>query len=124
MEHDVRDRLTRRVVLQRHRRLMVIGRLHRVRVRGYFSKRLSADQQSSTRCFFVCRFSIAYGGNLTVSIGPRQAIAVHTGALGSGARTPTAQQIPIMFSETATTTFGEVSVLRRLRCLPNYLFAR
>ncbi|KAI0246821.1 glycoside hydrolase [Lactifluus subvellereus] len=52
-------------------------------------------------------FSIASDGSLTVSVGPRQAIAVHTGAPSSGACTPTAQQIPIMFSESATTTPGE-----------------
>ncbi|KAH9979341.1 glycoside hydrolase [Lactifluus volemus] len=39
--------------------------------------------------------------------GPRQAIAMHTSALGSGHNNPTAQQVPVLFSENATTTFGQ-----------------
>ncbi|KAI0289065.1 glycoside hydrolase [Russula brevipes] len=53
-------------------------------------------------------FWIGWGGSLTVTIGPRQAIAVHTGAEGIGASVPEeAQQVSVMFYETATTTFGE-----------------
>ena len=124
MEHDVRDRLTWRIVLQRHRRLVLTGHLQRNLVRGYFSERPSVDQQSSTRCiFFSSRFLIELDGSLTVSVGPRQAIAVHTAALGSGG-TPTAQQVPIMFSENATTTFGEVSARWSGVCLIIYLYDR
>ena len=36
---------------------------------------------------------------------------MHTGALGDGKNDPTAQQVPVLFSENATTTFGEVSNL-------------
>jgi len=47
-------------------------------------------------------------GSLTVTIGPWQAIAVHTGALGLGLPTPgVATQVSVIFSETATTTLGE-----------------
>jgi hypothetical protein len=61
-------------------------------------------------CEGFCRFSIGSGGSLSVTINPRQAIAVHTGAMGFGIPVPqTAQQVPVVFSETATTTFGEVS---------------
>jgi len=53
-------------------------------------------------------FSIGNGGRLTVTIGPRQAIAVHTGAKGNGLSVPnTAQLVPVLFSENATTTYGE-----------------
>jgi hypothetical protein len=51
---------------------------------------------------------IEYGGSLTVTVGPRQAIAVHTGAMGVGNPVPkTAQQVSVLFSENATTTLGE-----------------
>lgn len=56
-----------------------------------------------------CRFSVGYGGSLSVTIDPRQAIAVHTGAMGVGMPVPTAQQVSVVFSENATTTYGEVS---------------
>lgn len=46
---------------------------------------------------------------MSVSVGPRQAIAVHTGAMGVGVPVPTAQQVSVVFSENATTTYGEVS---------------
>lgn len=53
---------------------------------------------------------IGFGGSLSVTVGPRQAIAVHTGAKGNGVSVPdTAQQVSVIFSENATTTFGEVS---------------
>ena len=56
------------------------------------------------------RFVIGFGGSLGVTVGPRQAIAVHTGAKGNGVSAPnTAQQVSVVFSENATTTFGEVS---------------
>ena len=58
----------------------------------------------------VYRFSIGNGGSLSATVGPRQAIAVHTGAKGTGVSVPnTAQLVPVLFSENATTTFGEVS---------------
>jgi hypothetical protein len=60
---------------------------------------------------FFCRFQIVNDGSLAVTIGPRQAIAVHTGALGNGMGNPTAQQVSVMFSEYATTILGEVSAL-------------
>ena len=60
----------------------------------------------------ICRFLIPSDGSLTVTIGPWQAIAVHTGALGLGLPTPgVATQVSVIFSETATTTLGEVSAL-------------
>jgi hypothetical protein len=56
------------------------------------------------------RFQIGFDGTLTVTVGPRQAIALHTGAQGMGLPTPEpVQQVSILFSETATTTPGEVS---------------
>ena len=58
---------------------------------------------------FFCRFSVGYGGSLSVTIDPRQAIAMHTGAMGVGMPVPTAQQVSVVFSENATTTYGEVS---------------
>ena len=61
---------------------------------------------------FVRRFPIGLDGSLTVTVGPRQAIAVHTGAMGVGSPTPEpAQQVSVLFSETATTSYGEVSAL-------------
>ena len=60
--------------------------------------------------FFVRRFWIEPYGYLTVTVGPRQAIAVHTGARGVETPKPkTLQQVSVLFSENATTTFGEVS---------------
>jgi hypothetical protein len=58
---------------------------------------------------FFCRFSVGYGGSLSVTIDPRQAIAVHTGAMGAGVPVPMPQQVSVLFSESATTTYGEVS---------------
>jgi hypothetical protein len=58
---------------------------------------------------FFRRFFIRFGGSLSVIIGPRQAIAVHTGAIGVGVTIPkVAQQVSVLFSESATTAFGEV----------------
>jgi hypothetical protein len=58
---------------------------------------------------FFCRFSVGSGGSLSVTIDPRQAIAVHTRAMGAGIPVPTAQQVSVLFSENATTSYGEVS---------------
>jgi len=52
-------------------------------------------------------FSVGSDGSLTVTIGPRQAIALHTGALGTANPTPNVQQVPVLFSESATTAYGE-----------------
>jgi hypothetical protein len=61
-------------------------------------------------CEGFCRFSVGNGGSLSVTIDPRQAIAVHTGAMGIGTPVPMiAQQVSVVFSEYATTTYGEVS---------------
>ncbi len=70
--------------------------------------------EDASRCLTgahrICRFSIPFDGSLTVTIGPWQAIAVHTGALGKGLPIPeVATQVSVIFSETATTTLGEVS---------------
>ncbi|KAN0137509.1 Glycoside hydrolase superfamily [Lactarius tabidus] len=53
-------------------------------------------------------FTISSDGSLAVTIGVHQAIAVHTGALGSGSSEPkTAELLPVLFNVNATTTFGE-----------------
>jgi len=53
-------------------------------------------------------FWVGIEGSLTVTIGPRQAIAVHVGALGTGSPTPKASgPVSVIFSEIATTTPGE-----------------
>ncbi|KAH9981801.1 glycoside hydrolase [Russula compacta] len=54
-------------------------------------------------------FSIASDGSLTVTVGPRQAIAVHTGAFSHGTPgIPTlAPRVSVLFSESATTQLGE-----------------
>jgi len=45
---------------------------------------------------------------LIVTVGPRQAVAVHVGQIGTGTGMPlVAQQVPVLFYENATTTFGE-----------------
>ena len=47
---------------------------------------------------------------MTVTIDPRQAIAMHTGAMGVGMPAPaTAKLVSVVFSVNVTTTFGEVS---------------
>ncbi|KAH9054684.1 glycoside hydrolase family 13 protein [Lactarius vividus] len=52
--------------------------------------------------------SIGSDGTLAVTIGAHQAIAVHTGALGNGTSVlKTAELVPVLFVEYATTTFGE-----------------
>ena len=57
----------------------------------------------------TCSFTIGSDGSLVVTVGPRQAIAVHVGQLGTGTGLPpTAQQIPVLFYEIANTTMGEV----------------
>ncbi|KAI8986851.1 glycoside hydrolase [Trametes punicea] len=48
-------------------------------------------------------FTVA-GGSLTATVPPRSAIAVHTGATGTGSG---AGSVIVNFAETATTTFGE-----------------
>lgn len=53
-------------------------------------------------------FTISSDGSLGVTVGAHQAIAVHTGALGSGSSEPkTAELVPVLFNVNATTTFGE-----------------
>jgi hypothetical protein len=51
-------------------------------------------------------------GKFSVTIAARDAIAIHTGALGEGSSgsspPPTSGTVSVSFSETATTTFGEV----------------
>jgi hypothetical protein len=71
-----------------------------------------ASQPIRLALFWFRRFQIGLNGSLTVTVGPRQAIAVHTGAMGIGLPTPEpAQQVSVLFSETATTSYGEVSAL-------------
>ncbi|KAN0114196.1 Glycoside hydrolase superfamily [Russula decolorans] len=66
-------------------------------------------------------FSVGYGGSLSVTIDPRQAIAVHTGAMDVGMPVLTAQQVSVVFSENATTTYGEnVFVVGSLPQLGNW----
>jgi hypothetical protein len=61
------------------------------------------------------RFQIGYVGRLAVTVGPRQAIAVHTGArTGYEVETSSLKsvgQVSILFSVNATTTYGEVSAV-------------
>ena len=65
---------------------------------------------SYNMCGVYCRFSVKKGGSLTVTIDPRQAIAMHGGAMGVGLPVPpTAQLVSVIFNENATTAFGEVS---------------
>jgi len=52
-------------------------------------------------------FTVGGDGKVTVAIGPRQAIALHTGALGSTTPLKRASQVSVLFSVDATTTFGE-----------------
>ncbi|KAF8259044.1 glycoside hydrolase [Lactarius quietus] len=53
-------------------------------------------------------FTIGGDGSLIVTVGPRQAVAVHVGQIGTGTGMPlVAQQVPVLFYENATTTFGE-----------------
>ncbi|KAH9058949.1 glycoside hydrolase [Lactarius deliciosus] len=55
-------------------------------------------------------FTISNDGSLVATVGARQAIAVHVGALGSGTIMPkVAQQVPVLFYENATTIYGDVS---------------
>jgi hypothetical protein len=103
MEYDIHDGPARRLVLQRHRRHVRRRSVHWDCVRGQLirrKKRLTLHRRS---------FTIGSNGGLVVTVGPRQAVAVHVGQLGTGTGTPqTVQQVPVMFSETATTTYGEV----------------
>ncbi|KAI9511955.1 glycoside hydrolase family 13 protein [Russula earlei] len=51
---------------------------------------------------------VTVGGSMAITIGPRQAIAVHTGAMGVGVDiAKEKEQVSVLFSETATTSFGE-----------------
>jgi len=52
-------------------------------------------------------FKVGGDGKVTVAIGPRQAIALHTGALGSETPLKRASQVSVLFSVNATTTYGE-----------------
>jgi hypothetical protein len=68
---------------------------------------------------------VRYGGSLSVTIGPRQAIAVHAGAIGVGVTIPEmAQQVSVLFSENATTVDGEVSGWFFLQAWLGLLFQR
>jgi hypothetical protein len=55
----------------------------------------------SSRLWLMCRLTVN-NGYLVATVPPRGAIAVHTGAKGSGSL------VAVTFSETATTNFGEV----------------
>jgi len=61
------------------------------------------------------RFQIGYDGRLAVTVGPRQAIAVHTGARTryevETSSLKSVEQVSILFSVNATTTYGEVSTV-------------
>src|SRR6266702_1710576 len=74
----------------------------------------SADtkkETTNTSPVFLCSFTIGNDGSSAVTVGVRQAIAVHVGALGSGTSTPKiAQQVPVLFYENATTTYGDVGI--------------
>ena len=56
------------------------------------------------------------GGTFTANIAARDAVAIHTGAIGigsssgstSGGGSSTSNTVSVNFAETATTTFGEV----------------
>ena len=66
-------------------------------------------KETTKKRYVVCRFTIGSDGSLVVTVGVRQAIAVHVGALGIGTGAPlTAQQVPVLFYENANTTLGEV----------------
>ena len=81
----------------------------------------------SAHAYCVCRFWIGFGGSLTATIGPRQAVAVHIGAMGTGSPTPkAARQVSVMFSEITTTTPGEVSTIsfRRRAERSNLLYCK
>ncbi|KAI9456012.1 glycoside hydrolase [Lactarius psammicola] len=53
-------------------------------------------------------FTIDSDGGLAVTVGAHQAIAVHTGALGTGMSEPKMLElVPVLFDVNATTTFGE-----------------
>ena len=66
-------------------------------------------KETTDKRYVVCRFTIGSDGSLVVTVGVRQAIAVHVGALGIGTGAPlTAQQVPVLFYENANTTLGEV----------------
>ena len=66
-------------------------------------------KETTNKRYVVCRFTIGSDGSLVVTVGVRQAIAVHVGALGIGTGAPlTAQQVPVLFYENANTTLGEV----------------
>jgi hypothetical protein len=62
-----------------------------------------------------CRFQIGYDGRLAVTVGPRQAIAVHTGARTryevETSSPRSVHQVSVLFSVTATTAYGEVSAV-------------
>lgn len=108
VEHDIQDGPSWRILLQRHRRL-IIPRRHLYRVRVRF-----ASTSLAVTCFlkFHHSFVIDSDGSLAVTVGAHEAIAVHTGALGSGSSEPkTAERVPVLFNVNATTTFGEVGFL-------------
>ena len=115
VEHDIHDGPSQRVVLQRHRRLVPQRRMHRDRVRL-----VSESAPPATNLFinFDSSFPISTAGLLDVTIGPRQAIAVHTGAMGSGTSTPkTAEFVPVLFNVNASvalTAPGEVGPIPRV----------
>lgn len=81
----------------------------------------------SAHAYSIFRVWIGLEGSLTVTIGPRQAVAVHTGAMGIGSPTPKASgPVSVIFSEIATTTDGEVSTssFRRLAEPSNLLYCK
>ena len=74
-------------------------------------KHMSCPSLNQRNPHLIRRFPIGSDGSLKATIGPRQAIAVHTGALSHG--TPgiatLARRVSVLFSESATTSLGEVS---------------
>ena len=106
MEHDIHDGSAWRLVLQRYRRQIRRRSVHWRCVRRARSKKA---KETTNKRYVVSRFTIGSDGSLVVTVGVRQAIAVHVGALGIGTGAPlTAQQVPVLFYENANTTLGEV----------------
>jgi hypothetical protein len=127
MDRNVHHFSACRVVLRRDQRRERVGSLYWIRVSIHHP--LFFVQVRCVKNTVDCDRITVSGGTFTATVAARSAIAIHTGALGTGAATgsstgsgtSTSGTVSVTFQETATTTLGEVIAFSFVRYLAHEL---